>query len=169
MRRAIWLVAAVAWGCSYPPGSGGDRPVRVSDAPVVLPDDLVGCYALYDHRGRPASDSLYFAPPMVRLKADPYPVRGDSAWRLTKLDSAGRVDSDPDAHRGTQYWSAESLSDSIRIRFHTNFSGSELFVNTRAGTDTLHGHAVEHWDIGPSTNDAGPVTAIRVHCLSENA
>ncbi|MBB4636888.1 hypothetical protein [Longimicrobium terrae] len=134
---------------------------------VVLPGDMTGCYSLYDERGRPASESLYFAPPKVRLDPTPYPVRGDSAWRLAKLDRDGRDDADPRSHRGTQYWAADSLTDSIHVVFHTNFSGSELILSRRLDGDTLRGRAMEEWDNGPSTNQAGAVTAIRYPCGPE--
>lgn len=128
---------------------------------------MTGCYALYDERGRPASESLYFAPPKVRLEPTPYPVRGDSAWRLAKLDQDGRVDSDPLSRRGTQYWAVDSLTDSIHVVFHTNFSGSELILPRQPDRDTLRGRAVEQWDIGPSINQAGAATAIRYPCGPE--
>jgi hypothetical protein len=151
----------------------GDSPARPTDH-VVLPRDMVGCYAIYDERGRPASERLYFAPPKVRLEATPFSHRfhggavRDSTWLLTRLDAAGRP---LPAHSGREpflYWAADSASDNIRIMFSSGLSGSELTFDPRyAANDTLHGRAQEHWDFGPPfRTNAGRITAIRIPCLS---
>ena len=131
------------------------------------PGDLAGCYALFDHAGRPASDSLYFAPAYARLET----VRRSRArtgmprsWGVTRLDTARRAMTGNDDQRGFLFWAPDSLSDSVRVMFHTGFSGTEMILGPPAArSDTLRGRAIGHWDFRDDT-DEGRVTAVRVPC-----
>lgn len=165
MRSAILLLVLLVFGCAGPPQSAPERQATTSDAIPRLPDDLVGCYALYEQDGLPASRSLYFASDRIRLDSASW--ARPNTWRATRLGANGRVARD-DREGRSVYWAADSLAaDTIRIMIHTGFSGSELILGTRTlGPNTLHGRALEHWDLGPSTNEAGPVTAIRVACVT---
>jgi hypothetical protein len=143
--------------CGAPPP--GPPPV----AGVVLPRDLAGCYALN------RTKSLYFAPPRIRLDSTAAvdESRGftrDSAWALARLNAQGGAIVDERTHP-ILYWKAAS-ADSIRIMISTGFSGSALTVAARADGDTLHGRGVEFWDMGPTENDAGPVTLVRIPCVT---
>lgn len=168
-RGAALLLPLGMMGCGRPHGGA-------AEAEPVLPRDMLGCYAIRDGNGRTASDSLYFVPQRVRLDsaaASPQ-VRafaGAPAWLLARLDTAGRGLADEARTTRFLYWAADSLSDSIHVRFSTGFSGTELIVLPRAAPgDTLRGRAVEHRDMGPPfTTDAGPVTMIRVPCRAERA
>jgi hypothetical protein len=116
--------------------------------------DVVGCYALFDRTGRPAADSLYWAPAIARL---------DSSGRALKLApkfDAGRPAGQPGAYR----WSV-GAGDSLRVLFHTGFSGTEFVLSRASRGDTLRGRAREHWDFGPPFyTDAGAATAVRIAC-----
>lgn len=149
-------------------GAGAAACTRPAASRVVLPRDLAGCYALYDHRGAPASDSLYFAPEQVRLDTASRSRPSDTAlrWSLLPLDAQGR----PMHERGLFLWEPHSLSDSIHIVTTNGFSGTELIVApASARRDTLRGRAVENWDMGPSSDDAGAVTAVRIPCVAGGA
>lgn len=128
-----------------------------------LPERLAGCYALFDRGGRPASDStLFFAPPYVRLDTTTLgPARGHaSVWTLTRLDADLR----PLPEHAFLSWAAAG-PDSVRVVFHTGFSGTAMKLQARADSDTLRGRATRHRDYGPPHElDGGPVTAVRVPC-----
>jgi hypothetical protein len=164
MRHTIWLTAVLAIGCANP----GHDSAEAADggAELELPQDMAGCYALYDENRLPASESLYFASDRIRLDTV---ARGrPRSWKATRLGGSGRVPPGEDEGRAV-YWAADSLAaDSIRIMIHNGFSGSELILGVRnARANRFHGRALEHWDIGPSTNDAGLVTAVRVPCRAD--
>jgi hypothetical protein len=164
MRRAIWLTALLAFGCASPARSPAERAREAADVPLRLPHDMVGCYALYGEGGRRASQTLYFASDRVQLDSA---ARGRSGtWKATRLRADGGLPADGQGR--SVYWAADSLAaDTIHIMIHTGFSGSELILGVPAAQlDTLHGRALEHWDMGPSTNKAGRVTAIRVPCAA---
>lgn len=160
---ACLVLASAASSC----GHGAPAPSTMHG--LDLPGDLAGCYALFDRRGRPASDSLYFAPSHVRLDSTAVPTDREwdgprPLWTLAKLDANLRPlrDQRPTA---ALYWTADSISGNVRMNFHTGFSGSELIFSSRRAGDTLRGHAMQHWDFGPPfTTKGGPVTAVRVPC-----
>lgn len=162
------LVALGAMACGQSPGT------EIADNRVVLPRDLVGCYALFDHHGRPPSDSLPFAPPKVRLDSARHErsLREGSAetrWALARLDEGGRAITEQ-GRQPVLYWFADPASDSVRVRLSTGFYGSELVIDPRTRGDTLRGRATEHTDLGPPQHadaDAGPVTMIRIPCVNE--
>ena len=151
-------------------GCGSERPVgQPLSARPPTPEGLAGCYALFDRGGRPASDSLYFAPSHVRLlttEREPTPFSDSTVreWALTKLDGRRRPVRE-DGRAGWLYWGMRSAGDTVVMSFHTRYSGSRLFFEVPPGpVDTLRGRAEEYFDIGASVSDAGAVTAVRVSC-----
>ena len=168
-RLRFVSIAVLATGCSREgPRSSPATPLAEQEAIAGhRVERLAGCFALFDHRGRPASDSLYNAPSHVRLEATPTSETGatrgsDQRRRLVKLDAAGRA-TGPEPWEAFQVWVGSAASDSVRLMFGTGFSGTEMILRPNAGADTLRGRAVEHWDFAPDS-DGGSVTAIRVPC-----
>jgi hypothetical protein len=152
-----WMLILAPAACGAP---AAGPPPPVSGA--ILPRDLAGCYALT------TTKRLYFAPPQLRLDSTAAvdQMRGfvrDSAWALARLDREGRPMVDEQQHP-ILYWTA-APADSILIVISTGFSGSELVVGAGTG-DTLQGRATEFWDMGPSKNDAGAVTLVRIPCVT---
>ena len=126
---------------------------------TATPVGLVGCYALFDHRGRPAAESLYWAPAATRLDTIP----PHQAW---KLDAHGRrmVPADRPLEP-LPSWAVDSLTDTVRIEFHSGLSGTVFVLGFRRGRDTLRGRAEGHWDMGPPwVTDAGAASAVRIRC-----
>jgi hypothetical protein len=143
----------------------GDR-IRAS-----LPGALAGCYALYDHRGRVNPDSLYFAPPAVRLETTRRTVRHPGrfpTWSIVRLDSAGEPVAEREERLPYLFWGPTASPDSIHVLFATGFSGTDMdFAIPLTRTDTLHGHATGLWDAGPPfQTDEGAVTAVRIPCVA---
>lgn len=164
VRRAIWPAALLALGCAEASRTT-DGPKTSTEA-LRLPRAMVGCYALYDQEGTPASRSLYFASDRIRLDSAAW--ARPNTWKAMRLRANGRTPADGRDGRFV-YWAADSLkADTIHIMIHSGFSGSELILGLPpAPTDTLYGRALEHWDMGPSTTDGGPVTAVRVPCVAD--
>lgn len=151
---SITCAAAVAIAYETHRRSAGPRSLPAVAARSALRAEALGCWALYGADGRPAPFTLFLAPAVARLDS----TRGSlPSTQLTSRD-AFRVDSRDQrlAHRynGREqaHWSADSLSDSIRIGFSNGHSGSRLVLALPAGAataDTLRGRAYEHWDFGP--------------------
>jgi hypothetical protein len=127
---------------------------NVQPARVAPESGVVGCYAFLDGTGRSADESLYWAPATGRLDA------GGRAIRLTPTLDSGRV-TGPGSYR----WSLNSGGDSLRVRFHNGFSGTEFILSYPARGDTLRGHARARRDYGPPFGgEAGAATAVRIAC-----
>lgn len=140
-----------------------------------LVSSVLGCWALYDSAWASAPKNLYWTSPMVRLAGElhqqPYTGRITGVDRVAvKLDSLGEPIFVADAMQRRHQeitWSADSLADSIRVRFSSGFSGT-IFVfglpkgNIRA--DTLRGRANQSFDAGPVFTDEGRAYAVRVQC-----
>lgn len=164
MRISLcWAVLFIAWSAC-----GREQSARLS-AELELPGDLVGCYEL--HRAK----DLYYASPRVRLNGDTLTwwnrrFAEDStadAWTLVRLDADGRPMEEHD-HQ-VLYWQREGTSGRLRVVLSSGHSGTELSLGTSASTDTIRGHATEHWDFGPPfTNRGGPVSLIRIPCLKDS-
>jgi hypothetical protein len=61
-------------------------------------------------------------------------------------------------------WSADSLTDSVRLSFSDGFSGAHVILAAPPGhLDTLRGRVEERWDFRP-TNQRGAVYALPVRC-----
>jgi hypothetical protein len=173
MRRILQLVsvglaAAIAqWNAS----SSQQFPL----ARETLRPAAVGCWALFGSKGERAQGSLYWAPATTRLDSAPERPSDYEALRrfrhLERFDVAGRsMDTTGAGRRRTRSgWSADSLTDSIRLRFHTGFSGTEFVLalpDHAQHPDTLFGRAFETWDMGPSLTDRGAAHAVRQACGS---
>lgn len=112
--------------------------------------DLPACYALLHGSGRPASDSLYWAPAAVRVQPNGV---------VERLGDKKRSD------RGRSGWMRDSLSDSVRLAFSSGFSGTVFTLTSGRTTGLLIGRATQFWDFGPPfETDGGPVGARRIHC-----
>jgi hypothetical protein len=136
-------------------------PRRVSLLRNGLRTDLIGCYALYFERGR-VDGSLFNATPSVRLDSMPF----RSTWRsMTGLSLAGKPAPLRQPSQPPQ-WTADSLTDSVRLSFVDAFSGAVFVLDALAGrTDTLRGRVFESWDAGPPfVTPRGPAHAIREVC-----
>ncbi|HYR09447.1 MAG TPA: hypothetical protein VEQ60_16800 [Longimicrobium sp.] len=158
--RPAWLLLAMGLaGCAA-------RRTNTPPPPPLherLERDAPRCYELN------AARNLYFAPRRIRLGAGPVTgdravFAGDSARALTRLTPDGRAI--VEERRPILYWKPVS-ADSIRIVISTGFSGSGLTVGARTSADTLRGRAEEFWDMGPTQNDGGSVTLIRVPCVTQ--
>jgi len=136
-------------------------PRSVSSPRNGLRRDLIGCYALYFERGR-VDGSLFNAAPSVRLDSMPF----RSPWRsMTGLSLAGH----PTPLRELSLpslWTADSLTDSVRLSFVDGFSGAVFVLDAPAGrTDTLRGRVFESWDAGPPfVTPRGLAHAVRESC-----
>jgi hypothetical protein len=161
--RTILLCSLLTLGLAVPARAQTSAP-----AGTAAPHHLVGCYAITDSAGRPAWRHLYFTTPRIRLDAarlaGPWRSPAGLAWTLTRLDAAG-LPIDEEGRQRPLYWAVDARSDSIRISIHSGYSGTELTVAASAGTDTLRGRAMEHWDVGPSSNNAGRVILLRIPCV----
>jgi hypothetical protein len=130
--------------------------------------ELLGCYALYSGRTR-VSNALYNATPSVRLDsltvgrlgiADTVPGIRRALIPLTAANE--RVAT----RRGPPSWTADSLTDSVRLSFVDGFSGTVFVLAAAAGrADTLTGRLFESWDFGPPFQTThGPARAVRQPC-----
>jgi hypothetical protein len=139
---SVFVAVVVASGCRTP---------RIPDAAR----SVSGCYAFFHRSGRPAAESLYWAPSTGRL------APGGAAERLTPVRDAGG----PAGLPGAYGWSVDSLGDSLRVVFHNGHSGTAFIFGLRTDGDTLRGRARSHWDVGPPfASDAGAASAVRISC-----
>jgi hypothetical protein len=142
----------------------GHRGVKSRLVRHSLRTEAVGCWALFDQTGQSAQGRLYWAPAVARL-LETREEAGSGEFHLVRLDSAGR-NMRTERERGFTYWSADSLTDSIRIGVSSGFSGTQfvfaLPVAERA-RDTVRGRAYEHWDYKANTN-RGRAMAVRTSC-----
>lgn len=115
---------------------------------------VAGCYAFFDQAGRPASESLSWAPATARL---------DSSGRAVKLTP--KFDEGRQSGPGAYRWSLVSPGDSVHVMFHNGFSGTAFLLAQVPSGDTLRGRAREYWDFGPPfETEAGPASAVRIAC-----
>ncbi len=148
-----------------------DRPPALAQpARAALRQGAVGCWALFDDRGRPAEGHIYWAPTFVALDADDDAaqrspdrpaVRLGAAWNRLPLELEPGIP-------GWVKWRADSLTDSIRITFSNGFSGSNFVLalgQEDPVPDTIYGYAREYYDAGPPwTKAVGSAMAVRVPC-----
>jgi hypothetical protein len=163
---AVLLLAANIAGCFATPREGQPPP----PARHALRREVPGCYAIFDEDRKPAHVNLYGPSPQVLLVGTP-----DTGTRrdIILLDSTGAPSRQPpDGVFNGFAWTADSLSDTVRVSFHNGFSGAAVALRVptdaelRIG-DTLRGRAVEHWDFGNPVTDAGDAFAVRVPCGKE--
>jgi hypothetical protein len=164
-REASSSAAASTRSTAAPPPPLDTRGTRV---------DVVGCWRILDRTGASADQSLDFVPPIVRLDsgAETRNLRGvRPGWRVARrLDVAFRAlpNGIEPGIDGVTAWTADSVSDSIRVVFDNAFSGTEVIVAApRAPSPvmTLRGRASRWTDAGPvDVIPGGPVTLERVSC-----
>ena len=136
--------------------------------------EALGCFFLLMADGRRASDTLYDVPIGVRLDSSAFPTTTSYTSpgvvrALQALDSAGRIVDTLNREITTlRFWSADSLTDSIRLELQVDMSGvtMALAVPKAQPVDTLHGRAMAFWDLGPSNEEAGIVMAVRTPCAA---
>ena len=137
----------------------------------ALRRDVLGCYALFGADGQRVDTTYYNASPIVRLDSISVRGSGDSVmWgNVEALDTLGRPSRTTRGMSGPS-WSADSLSDTIRVSFVNGFSGAEFVLNAPVGGgNTLRGRAAEHWDFGPRTTRRGAAHAQRIDCPRDGA
>ena len=140
----------------------------VPPARLSLRAELVGCYALSAGE-HPLSQSEYYnASGLVWLDTSVARQWAPSeAFRmLVPLDSSLDPTSRSRRHVGPS-WSADSLTDSVRLSFSDGFSGAFLVLLAPAGVrvDTLRGRVANAWDFGPPfVTDRAPARAVRLPC-----
>ena len=155
IRRPLVALLAVAGAAC---GSGAMREPQSVVARQATPPGLAGCYALFDRAGHPAAQTLYWAPSFTRLD-----TAGHLAW---KLDATGARQAPGDTVMESRVWVVDSLADTVRITFHSGFSGTTFVLGFERGRDTLNGRAISHGDVGPVfEHDAGRAYATRVACV----
>jgi hypothetical protein len=133
----------------------------------TLRADVVGCYALYSERGR-VDSSLYNATPSVRLDTTwwvPWPGdSGKAEIRSLRGFTAGGHPISSRPFSWPPHWSADSLTDSLRLWFGDGLSGAVFLLNAARGrTDTLRGRVYESWDFRSPTA-RGQAYAVREAC-----
>ena len=170
LAGAAILFALAIGACSADRGDAAPGSPMGDRVRAALPGGLAGCYALFDHRGLPASDSLYYSPPKARLETADHAFRRPHklpAWSLLRLDSAGQPMAELDYELEYFFWGPTGSPDSVRVHFSNGFSGTEMeFAIPLTHPDTLHGRAIVFWDFAPFETDQGSVTAVRIPCVA---
>ena len=152
---------------------------RLPDPPSVardaLPPGILGCWALYDNKGKPVrGGDYYWSPGHVRLDSTPRPSSYDrDPGVIRRAIRLGPLPLHPGAPVGEEWnvWTVDSLADTVRIEFAPGFGsgypGTEFILALPSGrrqVDTLRGRAVAHFRIGPLPRRIGRASAVRVPC-----
>ena len=160
---AVVLAVLIVGGCGSPrrdaPATSGSGAQHTRYAPA--------CYALFDGGGRPASDSLFGAPPVVRLDTVSEASSGNEsvAYRAISLDTAGReMRVRPPQVFGGGSWTVRA-PDTVSLRYHDGFSGTvfTLIPEDQSGS-RFTGYAIESFDAGPRSIRHEGVRAVRIPC-----
>lgn len=165
--RVDRVIVALLIVCSAPREATSQPPLSRAG----LRNEAVGCWVLLDSTLQSAASTLYWAPAITYLSPRPDSSRWANQGRpfraASRLDESGRDLNalDDPRRRGLNAWSADSLSDSIRVIFTSGFSGTWFTFSIPSGTtaDTLRGFAVERWDYKPDTQ-RGAAFAVRRRC-----
>lgn len=165
--------AATAFG-AYGAGPHASSTQRQVLSRNSLRPEALGCLELLDSAGRSALDRITGAPQLARLDSTPDPYRGtdptSTSQRRLEVIVGAQPRQDPVSIAFRPRWSADSLSDSVRLSFSNGFSGSVfiLSVPKRPRSDTLSGRAYTHIDAGPPFESAvGAVRAVRSACPAQ--
>lgn len=165
-RLVIFLGLSVGVGAIYV-----HRMTRPPVEPLLrhsLRAEAVGCYALFNSKRRPIDTTYYNAAPNVQLDSSAArsvdSILGEFR-QMVALNERWQPNRSTHGLREPT-WSADSLSDTVRLSFVNGLSGAEFVLALpQAGTDTLRGHAWEHWDFGPPYfTNRGRAFAVRVKC-----
>jgi hypothetical protein len=136
-----------------------------------LRSEALGCFELLDSARRTASLSMEGVPPLTRLDSvpDPYPETPSQTTyrRLESIPNTMRLD--PVTKIMHPRWSADSLSDTVRLMFTNGFVGGVFALNLPAKSqiDTLSGEGYAFSDLPPppgKRRGAGAAWAIRRPC-----
>ncbi|HUQ18664.1 MAG TPA: hypothetical protein VM099_03535 [Gemmatimonadaceae bacterium] len=137
----------------------------------ALRAEALGCYELLDSAGQNASKSMEGVPAIIRVDSMVDLTR-DMPAGMTSLRTLGAatvgtpVYRDPISRDMHPRWSADSLTDSVRLVFTNGFTGAlfalNLPVNNRG--DTLKGRAKTFVDVAPLEGPEGNAWAVRRHC-----
>lgn len=144
----------------------------------ALPRHALGCFVLLEDQRQSAWGRLRGASAIVRLDSVPLEISshtsdaGSMLRRVEWRDSANHVIGATPRSPSTSLsplalWSADSLADSIRIRFTDGFTGSVFVFALPSGShsDTLFGRAYTFVDAGPPyQTDRGRAFAVRRSC-----
>ena len=147
---ATLLLASTGLNCRREAAPDATPPVRES-----LRSELVGCYRL-DAPDRAAPGLSWLRTPQAFALDSAVAGRGPQfrALRLAPTDSTIA----PDA-----FWTADSLTDTVRVHLTTGLSGLTL-VFSASSKDTLQGALFTWADAGPSDWREGDAIAIRASC-----
>ena len=164
-KARIWIVVGTLCVASASTGHA-QRPLLRNG----LRAELVGCYALFTAPAGDAQRSLYNASASVRLDSQAVDPRGSrsssTALRLLTPLTAPNAPMVASPRQFTRTWTADSLTDTVRLSFVDGFSGAVfVFAAPRTNPDTLFGRRSEHWDFGPPFETThGLARAIRQPC-----
>ena len=151
--------------------------VASAQAPVLtrraLRREALGCFTLFDAHRQSTWGRLRNAPAIARLDSaanalhtNLYP-RGATYRRVESRDMGNYVIAESSPNRLAPVWSADSLSDSIRIVFSDGYTGSGFIFALPTGSrgDSLVGRAYTFVDAGPPyRTDRGRAFAVRRPC-----
>ena len=147
VRALLSMLSAFALACAGPE-SAGEVLTRHS-VPSVVP----GCYALATGHDTAALGRAR----LFRLDADPVSATHRDLHPATSL-----VDS---TRERVSLWSADSLSDTVRVSIGDGFTGVTAIVV--ASPTGLRGRAIGYGDAGPSESVLGEVEYARRPCPTE--
>ena len=134
--------------------------------------DAVGCWSLdigRDHREPHAE--LSDLPRVARLDTAPWPeIRRDVAHGFRRVSRVDPADTTIPGERERWFdnWSADSLSDSVRVLFNNGFAGAQFVLAVAAqgrSRDTAFGRYFDHGDVVPHRTKRGVARAIRTSCI----
>jgi hypothetical protein len=157
----LWILAITINAFASSDARAQRRPLLRNE----LRGELVGCYRLSTSMDGRGERALYNASAIVRLDAQPVEYLTPGVVRTMIPLTPANI---PNAQRPrpfTPSWTADSLSDSVRLSFVDGFSGAVFVLAARPGRpDTLIGRRFEQWDFGPMETTPGPARAIRQPC-----
>jgi hypothetical protein len=117
------------------------------------PPAVAGCYTLAT-----GHDTVAFA----RARAFRLELRPASAKHPDLHPATSLVDS---TRERLSLWSADSLSDTVRVSIGDGFTGVTAVV--MPSRDGLRGHAISYGDMGPSASRLGEIAYERRPCSAE--
>lgn len=149
-------------GVTSASGASAQRSPMLRNA---LRAEIVGCYTLFTAPVGGVETQLYNASSVVRLDAQPIGYGTPGVVRAMIPLTPANI---PRALRPRPYtpgWTADSLSDTVRLSFVDGFSGAIFVLRARPGRpDTLTGCRFEVFDVGVMNASPGPARAVRRPC-----
>ena len=162
--RSLFIASGLGVVCCA--DAAAQRPA----ARTGLRTEVLGCYALYSGLKRVGVAQLYNASPSVRLDSlRASRQAGDTVpavRAMVPLNASGEPVAPARPRPYSPSWTADSLSDTVRLSFVDGFSGAVFVLDAPRGRpDTLRGRLYELWDVGPSETTHGPARAVRQPCV----